>query len=50
MEKMEVIDDNGERVILKRSDGALIWADDDGFEMKNLPNCGKSVKTTEWAD
>jgi len=47
---MRVLDDRNGRTILQRGDGALLFIDDEGFLMKNLPDCPKQVKTTEWAD
>ena len=47
---MRVLDDSNGRTILQRGDGALLFIDDNGFSMKNIPNNPKQVKTTEWDD
>ena len=47
---MKVLNDSNGRVILRRGDGALLFIDDSGFSMKNLPNNPKQIKTTEWDD
>jgi len=47
---MRVLDDGNGRVILQRGDGAILFIDDSGFSMKNVPNKPKQIKTTEWGD
>jgi hypothetical protein len=47
---MRVLDDSNGRIILKRGDGAILFIDDNGFSMKNIPDNPKQVKTTEWSD
>ena len=47
---MRVLDDSNGRTILQRGDGAILFIDDNGFSMKNIPNQPKQVKTTEWND
>ncbi len=47
---MKVLNDSNGRTILQREDGALLFIDDEGFSMKNIPGCPKQIKTTEWDD